>query len=348
VIANVIAMMASAAAPQWEPQPQHLPISPDVLKPTDQVTQPPIIILLPPPAPWTVPFFDLPPPPTQLPQSIRDLTRAAFEAKDDASMKSILKLARQTNPQATPQIEALEAEYSAQRAEQLAREARARAEKLAEASLLDNWKGEVELGGSRSTGNTDALAIYGALRLEREGLKWQHLVTGRVDFQRSDGETTADRVKFGWQPSYKFSDNLFVYELSQYERDRFLGFGNRFTLSTGIGLTVISNPSTKLTVQGGPAVRYTDYTDRKSKASGAGRASMALRWKVTPTLNFSQDAAVYLEDGDMNAISTTSLETRLLGDLKARLSYDVQYEHSELTDRQPLDTVSRATLVYSF
>jgi putative salt-induced outer membrane protein len=42
------------------------------------------------------------------------------------------------------------------------------------------------------------------------------------------------------------------------------------------------------------------------------------------------------------------LDTRLIGRLKARFSYDVQYEDRKLTGHEPLDTTSRATLVYSF
>jgi putative salt-induced outer membrane protein len=305
-------------------------------------------IMLVAPAQPLIPFINLPPPPTVLPQSIRDLARTAFDARDDDAWKSILKLARRTNPGASAQIEAIEAEYTARRAEEAARQARERAERLAAASPLEYWKGEVELGGSRSTGNTDSVAVYGAVRFEREGLNWRHLINGRIDFQRSDDVTTADRWKFAWQPSFKANDIVFVYGLTQYERDRFLGFHNRYTLSAGVGWTLITSPAANLSIQGGPAVRYTDYVDQDSQATGAARASLAFRWKLTPTLSITQDAALYLETGDTNANATTTLETRLIGNLKARLSYDIQYEDRDIAGREPLDTTSRATLVYSF
>ena len=307
----------------------------------------PVIMLRAPARPSPL-FLNLPPPPTELPQPVRDLAKAAFDARDDEALKSIFKLARRTNPRAGAQIEALEARYAAERAEELARNAREKAEKLAAASLLEYWKGEVELGGSRSTGNTDSIAVYGAVRFEREGLKWRHLINGRIDFQRSDGDTTADRWKFSWQPNYKASEAVFIYGLGQYERDRFLGFHNRYTLSAGVGWTLISSPETKLSIQGGPAGRYTDYVDKGARVTGAGRASLAFRWQISPTLSLSQDAAVYLEEGDRSATSITTLETRLIGALKARMSYDVQYEEGNADGRKPLDTTSRATLVYSF
>lgn len=336
---TLIALMAAAAQTVGEPMPDLvLPLHPP----------PPLPVVMAPRAPEYIPFFNLPPPPTELPRTTRDLIQAAFEAGDDTTVAALFKLARRTNPQAEPQIEALEAEISARRAEKLARAARERADRLAAASLIDNWKGELELGGSRSTGNNKTLAIYGALGLDREGLKWQHSVKARIDFQRSNGRTTADRYRLGWQPNYKINDGIFVYGLTQYERDRFLGYSSRYTASSGVGFTLLSKPDAKLSLQGGPALRYTDSIGEPNETSAAARASMSLRWKITPTLNLSQDAAVYLERGDTNAQSTTSLDTRLLGKLKARFSYDVQYEDRDIRGREPLDTISRATLVYSF
>jgi putative salt-induced outer membrane protein len=319
---------------------------PDIVVPLQP--PPPIPVVAPPRPPQLIPFFNLPPPPTELPRATRDLIEAAFDAGDDTTVAALFRLARRTNPQANKQIDALEADINARRAEKLARIARERADRLAAASMLDNWKGEVELGGSRSTGNNKILSLYGAASLDREGLKWQHSIKLRADFQRSNGITTADRYRLGWQPNYKIDDGMFIYGLAQYERDRFLGYSSRLTGSSGVGFTLISKPDVKLTVQGGPAIRYTDAIGEPNETSAAGRASMSLRWKITPTLNLSQDAAVYLERGDTNAQSTTSLDTRLIGQLKARFSYDVQYEDRDIRGREPLDTISRATLVYSF
>lgn len=314
----------------------------------EAVPAPVIPVVRLPAAPEYIPFLNLPPPPTELPDTIRNLAKAAFEAGDETALAAIFKLARKTNPMAEPQIQALEAEFAARRAEKLAREARERADRLAAATLLQNWKGEIELGGSRSTGNNKILTVYGALNLDKEGLRWQHSIKGRIDFQRSNGVTTADRYRLGWQPSYKVNDKIFVYGLGQYERDRFLGYTSRYTLSSGVGFTLVSTPDVKLNVQGGPAARYTRTIDGEKETSAAGRASMSLRWKIAPTLSLSQDAALYLEAGDTNAQSTTSLDTRLLGKLKARFSYDVQYEDRDIIGKEPLDTISRATLVYSF
>ena len=68
--------------------------------PVIPLTPPPIpIVVSPRPAPW-IPFFNLPPPPTELPDATRDLIKAAYQAGDDATVTALFKLARTTNPQA--------------------------------------------------------------------------------------------------------------------------------------------------------------------------------------------------------------------------------------------------------
>lgn len=288
------------------------------------------------------------PPSAELPASVRDLAAAAWAAGDEAGLNAIIKAARAAWPKAGPQIDDLAAEYATRIEEKRASAARARTDQLATASMFQNWKGEIELGGSWSTGSTDLLALYGAARFEREGFKWQHSLSGRIDFQQSAGKTTADRLNVSWQPGYKFSDGLFTYGLGQFEHDSLLGYQGRYTLSAGIGYTLLATPSAKLSLTGGPAIRHIDYVGAGSSDQAAGRASLAFRWKLSPTLNILQDASVYAEGSETSALSSTAFETSLFRKLKARLSWDVQYEKAQLVSQAPVDTTSRATLVYNF
>lgn len=286
--------------------------------------------------------------PARLTDSVRALIDAAIASGDETAVKAILRYARQTNPETAPQIDALSAEFDARQAEKAAQAARVRADQLANAAFLDYWKGEIEIGGSRSTGNTRSLGLYGAVNLNREGLDWRFKFNGRAYVQQTNGVTTTERAAIAFQPNYKVDERFYAYGIAQYEHDRFLGYANRYTGGGGIGYGLIARPGMKLDFEGGPAVRFTDYVDSRQATSIAGRASMNFNWQVTPTLNLSQNAAVYLENDSKNAVATTTLDTRLIGALKARLSYNVQYEADAPPGRDPVDTLSRATLVYSF
>jgi putative salt-induced outer membrane protein len=307
--------------------------------------EPPIIDA--PPAP--PPIITIPSPEAvALPPPARRLIEAAIKEGDPAAIKSVTAIARQLYPNGVAQVDALVAEHDAQVAEAKAIAAREKAEALANAALLDNWKGQIEAGASRSTGNTRSLGVYGSVNLSKEGLRWRHQITARADFQQTADVTTAERFALAWQPNYKFDERLYAFGLGQYEHDRLLGYNSRYTAGAGIGYAIISRPRLKVDFEGGPALRYTEYTDDPAATTIAGRASMNIKWKISPTLDFAQNAAVYLEAGNSNAVATTSLDTKLIGALKARFSYNLTYERNAPTERDSLDTLTRATLVYSF
>lgn len=283
-----------------------------------------------------------------LPDGVRAMIEAAIASGDAKAVETMLRFARATHPDAAAAIDAIEAPYRAAIAEAQAEEARARELRLAEAGPFDNWTGQVELGASRSTGNTNNLGLYGALDLTRDGLRWRHKLGARADVQETNGITTTKRVQSSWQPNYKFGERAYVYGLAQYEYDPLLGYENRYTAAGGVGFGVLKGERAKLDFEGGPAFRYTETADDGTNSSLAARASLNFRWKITPTLELKQTGAFYREPGTSSANALTVLDTKLLGSLKARFSYNVLYEGKAPVGKQPVDTLSRATLVYSF
>ena len=280
--------------------------------------------------------------------TIAAMLAAAYRTGDDATIKAVVGVAKATFPDDIAEIDRLSAGNAAvlatsRRDEQLAQQAR-----IAAATFFEIWKGELELGASRSTGSSQVFGLYASARLNRDGLRWRQKLTGRIDYQRTDGVTTTDRMIVAYQPSYKWNDDLYSYGLAQYERDRSLGYSNRETIGAGVGVTAFKSARGKLDIEAGPAIRETDFVGQPERMTLAGRASLTAHFSLSPTLNFSQDASVFLEDGDKTASATSAIDTRLIGKLKARLSYNLQYEQDAIEGRNSLDTIGRATLVYAF
>jgi putative salt-induced outer membrane protein len=286
--------------------------------------------------------------PQALPEPVRAMVDAALASGDAKMIEHVLLLAGQTNPGAAAELQGIESAYRKKVAAEQTRAEEERLARIANAGMLDSWSGQVEMGAARSTGNSDTLGLYGAANLTREGLQWRHKLDARVDVQETAGATTTERVLAAWQPNYKVDDRLYTFGLAQYEHDRFLGYSNRYTLGGGAGYGVIAGEKVKLDVEGGPAYRYTDVIDGPNDAKLAGRASMTFNWQVTPTVQFVQAGSLYLEDGDSSASASTTLDTKLVGALKARFSYNIQYERNAPPGVNAIDTLSRATLVLSF
>jgi putative salt-induced outer membrane protein len=116
-----------------------------------------------------------------------------------------------------------------------------------------------------------------------------------------------------------------------------------------MGITAFKTARGKIDLEGGPALRQTDFIGQPARTTVAGRASLAARYALTPTLSFSEDASIFIEKtGDTTASATSAIDTRLIGRLKAKLSYNIQYEQDQTQGHNSLDTVGRASLVYAF
>jgi putative salt-induced outer membrane protein len=350
VPALAAATIAGSASAQTASTPTAAPA-----KASDDI---PILWLAPPPdaEPATLPeppivTLILPPPPSPdavaLPPSARALLEQAMGTSAD-NFAAVEKLARQTYPQGGAQIDALAAENKAKLAEKAAAAARAKADALAAASFLDNWKGEIDLGGSYTKGNGDALSLYGAIKLTRDGLKWRQSFTARADYAKSAGVLSTDKDTAAWQPQYKVSDRFYLYGLGQFDRDEILGFSYRFTEGAGVGYTVLPGSTLHLDLETGPALRETRYVEDGRQTHVAGRASVNFLWKPNANIQITEVAAAYVETDNSNITSTTALDTKLFGPVKARLSYNLTYEKDTPTVAKSFDTITTASLVYSF
>ena len=280
--------------------------------------------------------------------TIAAMLDAAYRSGDDTTIRSVIGVAKATFPDQSIEIDRLAAGDAAVLAQSRKEAQMRQQQRIAEATFFEIWKGELEVGASQSNGTSDVAGVYASAKLTRDGLAWRHKFTGRIDYQRTNGLTTTERALAAYQPNYKMSDDSYAFGLVQYERDRSLGYLNRETIGAGIGLTAFKSPRGKVDFEGGPAVRMTDFIDQPNRTTIAARGSLAARYTLSPSLNFSEDASVFVEAGDTTAISTSAIDTRLIGRLKAKLSYNVQYEQDTAYGQKSLDTVGRATLVYAF
>jgi len=280
--------------------------------------------------------------------TIAAMLDAAYRSGDDTTIRSVIGVAKATFPEQSVEIDRLAAGDAAVLA-QTRKEAQMRQQqRIAEATFFEIWKGELEVGASQSNGTSDVGGVYASAKLTRDGLAWRQKFAARIDYQRTNGLTTTERALAAYQPNYKISDDSYAFGLVQYERDRSLGYLNRETLGAGIGLTAFKSPRGKVDFEGGPAIRVTDFIDQPNRTTVAARGSLAARYTLSPSLNFSEDASLFVEAGDTTASSTSAIDTRLIGRLKAKLSYNIQYEQDAAAGQKSLDTVGRATLVYAF
>ena len=273
--------------------------------------------------------------------SVQAMIDEAMKGGNEGEVATIVKIAKRTNPDAAKEIADYHANWLSER--KVKKQA-----KLAEADMLDNWHGKGEVGAHLTTGNNDSSGVVIGLKLNREGLKWRHEIFGSVDLQKTNGKRNRERYLAGAKVEYKFSERGYSYGLGQYERDPFLGYADRWSASGGIGYRVIDKPDLTIGLDTGPAFRHTMFTNGEDETKLAGRAAIDIKWKINPSLRFSNNASTYYETGGWSSASLTALDAKISSALTARLSYALQHETDPLPGRDKLDTTSRATLVYGF
>ena len=276
-----------------------------------------------------------------IPENIRAMLDKALESGNDGDVGVIVKYARQADPLSGDAVAAIADQWRADRAA-------AREQVIRQASFLTLWTGRAEIGGFVTTGNSDTAGGSAVIDTTREGLQWRHRFRAQAAYQESFDVTSRERYLVAYEPNYKFDDRAYAYGALQYESDRFLGYTDRFSASAGAGYSAIRSANTRLDLELGPAFRHIEFTDGTTQSAMAGRGSVDFRTRLLPGLGFTQTASAYLQRYNSTVSTNTAIQAKLLGPLSAQLSYNVQYESTPPDGRRNTDTISRASLVYSF
>lgn len=276
-----------------------------------------------------------------IPETIRAMLDAALASGNEGEVSTVVKYARAVDPPSGDAVLAIADKWRADRAA-------AREQVIRQASFLNLWSGRAELGGFVTTGNSETAGISAIVDATREGLQWRHKFRATADYQSSLGVTTRERYLLAYEPNFKIDDRAYIYGAAQYESDRFLGYTDRISISSGAGYSLLKRNGLQLDLELGPAYRQTDFTDGTDQASLAGRGSLDFRVRLLPGLGITQTAAAYVERYNSTVSTRSAVEAKLLGPLSAQLSYSVQYESMPPEPRKTTDTISRAALVYSF
>jgi len=276
-----------------------------------------------------------------VPAPTEAMLRAAAD-KNDAVLVSTADIGKKAFPKSVQEIDTLVKQLRA------AAEQR-KQEKFRHLGLLHGWKGHGQVGGSVTSGNTRSTGLALALDFSRDGLKWTHAFNGSFDYQRDNGVETKSRGFASYQVNYRFNDRLYLLGLSSWECNRFSGFDNRATESLGFGYSLIKTPAMTLQLEGGPALRQTDFVTTGPRNTIAGRAAMNYAWSVLSNLKLSENMSYYNEDRDGTFTANTALTMGLIGSLSVQASYLAQYENTPTTTAlHHYNSTARTTLVYSF
>lgn len=293
-----------------------------------------------------------------LPDPVRAMVDAAIATGDAGKVRTVVEIARATNPDDAAELDAILKAFETKLADAKAAEAAAKEATLRSAGMFDNWKGRAEFGGFSATGNATNSGVTASLSAERKGIDWRHKLTGRADYQRANGITNREQFLLRYEPNYDVSPNFYVYALGQYERDRFQGFAARYAVSGGIGWQAVKTDEVQLSLKAGPAWRAVEFTDGREENRIAALLGLDFGWNITDRLKLTQGTNAVAEAGGtaiaiLDSRNTTidlvtGLEAKISGKLSARVSYAWEYDSNPPPGAVGTDTLTRMTIVYGF
>ncbi|WP_448664443.1 YdiY family protein [Sphingomonas sp. CJ20] len=277
----------------------------------------------------------------KIPPTLKAMLDAAMEAGNENDVAVLVKYARTAAPESADLVTKIASDWRADRQAKAQR-------KLREADFFDLVKGRAEFAAYLTEGNTQNFGVSTSVEVRREALAWRHKIRLQGDYQKSLGTVTRERYLAAYEPNWKFDDRAYLYGAAQYESDRFSGFTDRISISSGAGYSAIKSKDVKLDLELGPAYRRTHFINAENENNIAARGSMDFDWKLTRGITVHQNASAYVQDANSTVSSKSALLAKLIGPLSAQFSYTLQYESRPPAGRQTADTTSRAALVLDF
>ena len=225
----------------------------------------------------------------------------------------------------------------------------------------DGWTGEGSFSAGYTTGNTETTDLGLGLKLNREAGLWTYSFDAAADYGETDSVETRNRLFLAGEVDRQLGDRLFGFVRTSYEKDEFSGFDSRVFVGGGLGYDVFDSETTKWSVQGGPGIKIDEVQETtvirngvpvttpgstEQSVSVVGRSEFTHDFNDAVSLSNNTDIIYASESTQIGNI--IALTAALTDTFSARFSFDVRHDTNPPPGFEATDTVTRASIVYSF
>mgnify|MGYP003120945671 FL=1 len=229
------------------------------------------------------------------------------------------------------------------------------------AAAQDGWTGEGSFSAGYTTGNTETADLGLGVKLNRELGVWTYSGEAAAEYGETDSVETRNRVFLSGEIDRQLGDRLFGFARTSYEKDEFSGFDSRLFVGGGVGYKIIENEITNWSVQGGPGIKIDEIQQTTTVRNGVpvivpasteqsmsvvGRSEFSHKFNDAVSLTNNTDVIYASESTQVS--NSTALTAALTDTFSARVSFDVRHDTNPPPGFEATDTVTRASIVYSF
>lgn len=209
-----------------------------------------------------------------------------------------------------------------------------------ESKEIDYWSGNLNLGLSLASGNTDQTQYSAIASLNRQTASTRFVNDYLGNYTRTDGDDTINNHRFNTYFDVFRTRRYFIRPVfGEYYRDVIKNIAHRVTVGTGLGYHIIDTPKTKWDVSGGPAYQYTQFNSVEpgqddSESTPVLMVGTEFNRTLTSTVDFDflyNFQLVNERSGTYNHHLVASLET----ELTQFLNFDVSFVWDRTETPQP-------------
>ncbi|WP_026279681.1 YdiY family protein [Thioalkalivibrio sp. ALJ16] len=213
----------------------------------------------------------------------------------------------------------------------------------------EGWQSSIELGASKTTGNTESTNASARFRAEHTTVDWRNRIRLDAFFHEEDDETTGERYVAGYQADRKLGEHDYVFGALRYERDRFSNYDYQASATAGYGRRLIDGERVRLDGEIGAGMRQVRIrTTGETDSEPVGRLAGNFRWDISDTARLTDELLI------LTGSDNTEVENilALTADISSRLSLRTSFTVKHNTDVEPgvdkTDTITDVALVYRF
>lgn len=207
--------------------------------------------------------------------------------------------------------------------------------------------GEGELGFTSTSGNSESQSLNARIGLGKEHGKWKHNAKLELLKSSDSGVDSADSVVFTEKTEYRFAEKTFSFGRVRHEEDKFSGFDHQSVISLGLGHVFFANGHT-FEASGGVGYKDIENDLGEETQETVFDGEVKYIYKISETSKFNQNLLVESGESNTYSKSETFLKLVIVGNLGAKIGYEVKHNSDVSVGVEKTDTITTVTLVYSF
>ncbi|QEA37967.1 DUF481 domain-containing protein [Pistricoccus aurantiacus] len=212
-----------------------------------------------------------------------------------------------------------------------------------------SFSGDGELGYTNLSGNTNSETLIAKIRLTWLTGLWTHRLRGEAKSVVKDSDTSAEQYLLSARGRRDLEGPHYLFGFARWEKDRFSGYDQQFTMIAGYGRTLLDEETRWLALETGAGYRLDDLEDEAKRRLSVAYGAVDGGWYFSETASLSQELSLEVTRRELTTRSLTALTAHLNSHLALRLSHEIKHNSSPPDEAEAhTDLTTSASLLYQW